>query len=337
MKQSPNPATAHASALPLTHGPLVILVVDDDNATRVAIAGELDRIGHRVLEADSAEWALELFRRHRPDLVLLDIEMPGLDGYWAAQAMREAEPGGWTPIIFLTALYRDESVWRGIEAGGDDYLIKPVSTVVLHAKLHAMQRIRNMRKRLVQLSDELREANSQLKQLTQVDPLTGLLNRRALDTRLQSALEHSRRERRPLTLMLCDIDHFKRYNDALGHLQGDGCLRSVAHLLAETCQRPLDCAARFGGEEFALVLPDTPRSGAQTFARGLMRMLAQAAIPHPDSEVSDHITLSGGITTCVADENTTAEALLLRADDALYTAKMQGRNRFFSYEMNITA
>ncbi|HEY4080515.1 MAG TPA: diguanylate cyclase [Burkholderiaceae bacterium] len=320
-----------------TRGPLTILVVDDHNATRLTIASELDRNGHCVLEADSAEWALELFQRHKPDLVLLDIDMPGHDGYWTARTLREAEPGGWTPIIFMTDSGGDECVWRGIEAGADDYLSKPISPLLMHAKLRAMQRIMNMRKRLVELSDELRTANSQLTELSQLDPLTGLLNRRGLDLQLQTALAHSRRERQPLTVMLCDIDFFKRYNDSLGHLEGDACLRRMSRLLANTCQRPLDCAARYGGEEFALILPDTPRSGAQTFARAVMRMVQLAAVTHPASEVAPYVTLSGGITTCMADDSTTAEALLLRADDALYTAKMQGRNRFFSYEMKVTA
>ena len=326
----PGPQTP--SSPPLSHGPLTILVVDDHNATRLAIASELDGAGHRVLEADSADWALELFRRHRPDLVLLDVEMPGRDGYWLAHALRQAEPGGWTPILFLTAMSRDESVWRGIEAGGDDYLVKPVSAMVLHAKLLAMQRLLQMRRRLVELSDQLREANSRLEQLSQSDSLTGLLNRRALDTHLHTVLAHSRRAQIPLTLMLCDIDHFKRYNDRLGHLQGDVCLRQVARLLADICHRPLDRAARYGGEEFALVLPDTPRSGAQIFARTLIRMMEAAALPHPASEVAEHITLSVGISTCVAEADTTAETLLRRADEALYAAKTQGRNRFSSYE-----
>jgi len=131
------------------------------------------------------------------------------------RALRDAKPGGWTPIIFLTGLNRDESAWRGIEAGGDDYRVKPISAMVLHA----MQRILHMRRRLVKLSDELREANSQLKQLSQSDPLTGPLNRRALDSHLQAAIAHSRREQQPLKVMLCDIDFFKRYNDQVAGLQ----------------------------------------------------------------------------------------------------------------------
>ncbi|MCH7343098.1 diguanylate cyclase [Pelomonas sp. CA6] len=314
---------------------LNILVVDDQNATRVALAAELDRVGHRVLEAGDAEWALQLFARHRPDLVLLDVEMPGHDGYWIAREMRAAEPGGWTPIIFLSRMGQDQDVWRGIEAGGDDYLIKPVSPMVLHAKLRAMLRLAQMRQRLVQLSEELRHANNQLHQLSSVDALTGLMNRRALDARLQQEIEQARRDGLPLTLVLCDVDHFKRYNDSHGHVEGDACLRSIGRLLQETCRRPSDCVGRYGGEEFAMVLPNTPRSGAMTFARALMRTVAHAQLPHHDSPVSPHVTLSGGITTCVPDASTTAEGLLIRADDALYHAKASGRNRFFSYEMQM--
>ena len=315
--------------------PLTVLIVDDQNATRVAIAAELDRTGHRVIEADGGEWALALFIRHKPDIVLLDVEMPGHDGYWTAQQMRAAEPGGWTPIIFLSAHHQDEDVWHGIDAGGDDYLVKPISPMILHAKLRAMQRLLGMRQRLVQMSDELREANAQLQQLSHVDALTGLLNRRALDARLQQALDKARRDGKPLTLLLCDVDHFKRYNDALGHVEGDACLKRVAQVLHELCRRPSDFAARFGGEEFALILPDTPRAGAMTYARALMRTIALTHIPHPDSPVAPHITVSGGITTCVPDANTSVEGLLLRADEALYNAKARGRNCFFSFEMQI--
>lgn len=315
--------------------PLTVLVVDDQSASRVAIAAALDQFGHRVLEADGAAWGLELFTRHRPDLVLLDVEMPEHDGYWTARAMRAAEPGGWTPIIFLSQLNREQNIWQGIEAGGDDYLVKPVPPMILHAKLHAMQRLAQMRRRLLVMSDELRAANAQLQHISTQDSLTGLINRRGLDERLHQELEVARREGSPLTLMLCDVDHFKRYNDAAGHVAGDACLRQVGKLLADTCRRPADCAARYGGEEFALLLPRTPRSGAMTYARALMRTLAISPIPHPDSPVAPHITLSGGITTCVPDASTTAEGLLMRADDALYTAKASGRNRFFSYEMQM--
>ncbi|MFN3377299.1 MAG: diguanylate cyclase domain-containing protein [Burkholderiaceae bacterium] len=315
--------------------PMTVLVVDDQDAARVALVAVLDHAGHRVLEAHNAAWAMELFIRHRPDVVLLDVEMPGDNGYCLARQLRAAENGGWTPILFLSVHASDQDLWQGIEAGGDDYLVKPVRKAVLLTKLRAMQRLMEMRQRLVSMSEELREANAQLMNLSETDVLTGLVNRRGFNRRLHQAFLQARRDARPLSLFLCDIDHFKAYNDALGHVQGDACLRQVAQVLQAVCQRPLDCAARYGGEEFALILPDTPKSGAMTLARTLAHLLRQRALPHPASAISPWLTLSGGITTCVPDGTGTAESLVLRADEALYVAKTRGRNRFFSFEMQM--
>lgn len=321
--------------LPSSLPPLQILVVDDQASTRKVLTAQLSAAGHRVVEADSGDSALALFLSSRPDLVLLDVEMPGHDGYWVASQLRASEAGGWTPIIFLSSRDQDQDLWQGIESGGDDYLVKPVSTTVLQAKLRAMQRLRRMQTRLIELSDELRLANEQLTKLSNEDALTRLPNRRAFDMRLQHEILCARRDQQPLTLVLCDIDHFKGYNDRLGHVEGDACLQRMAALLQETCRRPRDCAARYGGEEFGLILPGTPRSGAMTFARAVLRTLALTAMPHPGSAVAPYVTLSGGITTCTPDEGTTLEGLLRRADDALYAAKSRGRNRFFSFEMQM--
>lgn len=310
--------------------PLRVLVLDDDEAVRGSLAYQLDRLGHQVIEAGDARWALELFERHRPELILSDVDMPEPDGYWFARKVRELEQGDWTPIIFLSALTDVTNVAEGIAAGGDDYLAKPLHPVVLEAKLHAMQRLRAMRDQLVEVSAELQQANAELQRQARLDGLTGLLNRRGLDEALQTAIDHGRRNQTPLSLMLCDVDHFKRYNDALGHQAGDECLRHVAALLTQLARRPSDAVARYGGEEFALVLPDTPRSGAQTLARTISRVFETQALPHPDSGAALHITLSGGVTTLVPDASTSAHDLLARADEALYTAKSEGRNRFVS-------
>ncbi len=313
-----------------------VLVVEDQSSVRAALLAELRHANvHVIHEADSAELALQQFVQHRPDLVLLDIRLPGKDGYWIAQQMREAEPGGWTPIIFLSGLDNEVDVWRAIEAGGDDYIVKPVKPIVLVAKLRAMRRLLDMRRRLVALTNELHVANQQLNAIVEIDALTGLVNRRGFDRVLHNEIIAARREGTPLTLMLCDLDHFKRLNDAAGHVQGDHCLKEVGRLLREVCVRPRDVAARYGGEEFALILPNTPRSGAMTFARALGRVLETRALPHPDSPVGPVLTLSGGITTCLPDAGTSAEAMVMRADQALYAAKEQGRNRFFSFEMQM--
>lgn len=333
---SPAAPGRHGEPLP-SAGPFSVMVVEDQASVRAALVGELRHAGVAdVMEAASSEVALQLFKLRRPDLVLLDIRLSDeKDGYWVAQQMREAEAGGWTPIIFLSGLDSDLDVWRGIEAGGDDYLVKPVKPIVLVAKLRAMRRLLDMRRRLVSMSEELHLANQRLNEMVEVDTLTGLVNRRGFDRILHSEILAARRDGMPLTLMLCDLDHFKRFNDAVGHVQGDACLREVGRLLKEVCVRPRDVAARYGGEEFALILPNTPRSGAMTFARALGKLVSQRAIAHPDSPLGASLTVSGGITTCVPDDSTSAEAMLMRADEALYAAKAQGRARFFSFEMQM--
>jgi len=320
---------------PAAASSLTVLVVDDQPGVRVALVAQLDALGHRVLEAGDATWALEQFQRHQPDLVLLDVVMPGHDGYWLARQMRQAESGRWTPIIFLSARDQEQDLWKGIESGGDDYLVKPVSTVVLAAKLRAMTRLLQMQAQLMQVSSELRTANQRLQHLSELDELTGLINRRGFDRLLHAEIGAARREQQPLTLVFCDLDAFKPYNDTLGHVQGDDCLRRIGALLRDACHRPRDRATRYGGEEFALILPNTPKSGAMTFARAIRRMLAGVALPHPASPVGGLVTLTGGITTCIPDAQTTAEGMVMRADQALYAAKAQGRDRFFSFEMQL--
>ncbi|MFZ2989477.1 GGDEF domain-containing response regulator [Ideonella sp.] len=312
--------------------PLKVLLVDDQNSHRMVLAAELEQMGHEVIEADNAEDGLRLFMVARPDVVLLDVEMPGKNGHWAAEAMRRAEPEGWTPILFLSGLVRDSDLAVGIDAGGDDYLFKPVSPVVLQAKLRAMQRLCALHRQLTLLTDQLKASNRDLQALSIRDPLTGLTNRRGMDIRLDEELRAARRDQLPLTLLLIDVDNFKLYNDKAGHLQGDVCLRRIGQLLSDTCRRPRDMAARFGGEEFVILLPGTSHSGAMFFAKGLRRTVHQLALPHPASDSQGCVTVSGGITTCVPDGNTTIESLLSRADAALYTAKSLGRDRFFCFE-----
>ena len=206
MDATPSAAEQAASAM---HS-FTVLVVDDQASVRSALSQELQRAGvTEVMEASDGPSAVQIFKMRRPDLVLLDIRLPTQDGYWVAQQLREAESGDWTPIIFLSGLDNDLDIWRGIESGGDDYLIKPVKPIVLIAKLRAMRRLLDMRRRLVTLSAELHLANQKLNEMVEVDALTTLVNRRGFDRILHAEIEAARREQQPLTLMLCDLDHFK--------------------------------------------------------------------------------------------------------------------------------
>lgn len=313
---------------------LNILLVEDQVSVRKALGLQLQQQGHRVIEATDGREALSLFSSERPDLVLMDVVLPGEDGYWTAQQIRLLEGSDWTPIIFLSSRDSELDLQKGIEAGGDDYLFKPASPVVLAAKLHALTRLQRMRNQLIETSEALRQANERLSHLSMLDELTQIGNRRSFEERLHQSVKSCARDQQPLTLFLCDVDHFKAYNDLQGHPQGDACLREIGQVLRSICQRPQDHASRYGGEEFALILPNTPRSGAMTFARALQNMLARRSLRHPGSPFGC-VTLSGGITTLVPDATTQGQQLVVRADQALYNAKAKGRNCYFSFEMQM--
>lgn len=304
------------------------LVIDDTLTTVTLVCQQLRRMGIEPLSARDGAVGIELFKEHRPDLVLLDIVMPGLGGFEVAKRMRQLERDGeWTPIIFLTARTSDEDLERGIAVGGDDYLVKPVSEVVLTAKVRAMQRIAQMRYSLVVLTRRLDDANRELTRLSSVDGLTGISNRRQFDEFLAREWARGIRSSAPLSLLMCDVDYFKQYNDLYGHQAGDECLKTVASVLAQGVRRPADMAARYGGEEFAVILPDTDREGAVRVAEAMREGLQALALRHAGSSMQV-VTMSVGVATMTADrEHGGGELLLSGADAALYEAKQTGRNR----------
>ena len=305
-----------------------VLIVDDSATIRAALHGLVEKMGHSVIEAENGSRALEIYLRDRPDLVLIDVMMPVMDGYDAARKMRESRPDEWVPIIFLSSKEADQDLDRAIEAGGDDYLVKPVSFVVLNAKIRALQRIESTRSKLLEMSRDLAAANRELENLSRQDSLTGIANRRYFDSVLLSEIRRASREREPLSLILADVDHFKAFNDCYGHQAGDDCLRRVASALKSVAKRPADLAARYGGEEFAMVLPMTTVEGAVDVAKSVVRAIDEMSIPHVRSGVSNTISLSQGIASLIPAHDTKPEQIIEFADQALYQAKQQGRNRY---------
>ena len=208
-----------------------VLIVDDSPTIRTALRGLVEKMGHSVIEVEDGREALQSYRRDRPDLVLIDVMMPVMDGYEAARQMREIRPDEWVPIIFLSSKEADQDLDRAIEAGGDDYLVKPVSFVVLNAKIRALQRIESTRVKLLETSRELAAANRELENLSRQDSLTGIANRRYFDSYLLTEIKRASRDREPLSLILADVDNFKAFNDCYGHQAGDDCLQHVATAL----------------------------------------------------------------------------------------------------------
>lgn len=297
----------------------------------------LASFGYEVTIAEHGEAAVAQFAQLAPDLILMDIEMPVMNGFEATARIRAIEATqdwAWTPILFLTASDTQENLITAIEAGGDDFLVKSVAEAVLQAKMKAMTRIAALRKRLS-------VANRLLKEQASRDGLTGLSNRRHMDLTLDLAWSEARESGRPFALLMLDIDHFKKYNDRYGHQAGDRCLASVAGALRSHIHRATDLVARYGGEEFAVLLPDTDASGARYMAEHLLRAVATLGLAHEASPVGPHVTLSIGASTSRSHDRGPRPAdsrlgglikpamadLVAAADQALYAAKEGGRRQ----------
>lgn len=307
-----------------------ILLVDDTKTERLILTAYLEKLDHQVVHAENGHQAIDLFKSAKPDLVLMDVIMPEMDGYEAARAIRKDE-SVWVPIIFLSGRVAAEDIVAGIEAGGDDYLTKPVDYQILEAKMTAMQRIAKMRCRLLDVSSELESANAELKKLVNIDGLTGLANRRYLDKYLRVEIARSMRNGHHLAVVLCDVDFFKKYNDSFGHLKGDDCLKEVAQALGAACKRTTDLVARYGGEEFAAILPDTSQENAGIVAEGMRRAVEELAMEHPESDLNK-VTVSIGVYSCVPEDKEQSESMLQKADETLYVAKQSGRNQVRLYQ-----
>lgn len=309
-----------------------ILVVEDSRTSLAMITRVITGLGAQVLTAETGSQGIALCGAERPDLILLDVNLPDIDGYAVARQIRQDESAGeWTPIIFLSGMTKDEDLEKGIGAGGDDYICKPFSEVVLIAKIRAMERLVQMRMALVAITRQLDAANKELQRISALDGLTGIANRRYFDQSLEHEWRRSLRAGKELSLILCDVDHFKSYNDNYGHLAGDDCLKRIAQVLAPTPARGGDTVARYGGEEFAIILADTGAGGGIFIAEKLRHAIHQLAIPHRGSD-SGKVTLSIGVASCIPRAGQLPSALIDAADRALYRAKKGGRDRVCRYD-----
>ena len=306
---------------------LKVLIVEDSKSAAETIRTYLEHmeIGPPLM-AETGQKAIDLFKKHRPDIILLDVILPDMEGFEVAKQIRALEqPGDWSAIIFLTSQASDQYLVRGIGVGGDDYLIKPVSEVVLHAKIQAMHRLVVMQRTLVDMTHQMSIANRELQRLSTTDGLTGIANRRFFDELLLREWRRCMRMKAPIALLMIDVDRFKLYNDTYGHMAGDVCLKTVATQAASTITRATDIAARYGGEEFALILGETDMQGAQFVAHQVRQRISNLNMLHESSEF-EHVTISCGVVSTVPNSKLSLEIFLQSSDHALYLAKEQGRN-----------
>lgn len=289
-----------------------ILIVDDDTSARKVLASQLTQLGHGVRTAASGDEATCSYQRLGADVIVTDWKMPGTDGLTLCRRLREtrSDASPYPYIILLTAHDGPDHFLRGMEAGADDYLVKPLDIRHLQARLIAAERVTTLHRRLFEAS--------------RTDALTGLSNRLRLNERLATLREQVETTGQGVTLALCDIDYFKRYNDRYGHLEGDLALWRVAEILRNGVEG-VGQAFRFGGEEFCLVIESLPPPATDTLET-IRLTLESAALPNEGSELGI-LTLSIGASTLRPGDGKTGDQLLSEADTALYQAKSFGRNR----------
>jgi two-component system, chemotaxis family, response regulator WspR len=334
MVASDHIAPADANAGVQANSQVRVLLVDD----QLIIAEALRRIlsegpGITFDWASSAADALAVALRFQPTVILQDLVMPQIDGIQAVQRFRAEPHTADVPIVMLSTKEDAQVKVQSFAMGANDYLIKFPDKLELIARLRyhsaafLSRRERDEAFRALRESEQkLAEANIKLQKLAEIDSLTGIANRRRFNDVLNTEWQRGLRNRRPLSLLLCDVDYFKSYNDTYGHLDGDRCLQQVAHLLSQNMRRPADLAARYGGEEFALILPETGSDGALAVAEACRSQIEELAIPNA-SAPNKLVTLSIGIVSMVPTSDQMPLSLVGIADRALYHAKQNGRNR----------
>jgi len=304
-----------------------VLIADDDDTSRILLRALASRLGHECVVAEDGSEAWELLSTLRIDVLLSDWMMPGLDGPALCRRVREELAEGYTYIVLVTGLGQKERVLEGMNAGADDYLIKPVDPFDVQTRLVAAERVTALHRQVADYRSELERVNGELLTLSLTDPLTGIGNRRRMEEDLTRARARADRVSRPFSVALFDIDHFKLYNDHYGHVMGDHALREVANRLGGVLRQD-ECIYRYGGEEFLLLLPDCAVEGAITAAERARRAVESAAMPHEARPTSPPIvTISGAATSWMPGSSLSVPQLLARVDYALYQAKSAGRNR----------
>lgn len=298
-----------------SHKPLILIV--DDTPTNIQILAESLRSEYRIKVAVSGKAALDVVARQgAPDLILLDVMMPDMDGYEVCTRLKQNAESSSIPVIFVTAMSEAADEERGLKLGAVDYISKPFHLPIVKARI-------NNHIKLKQMTDLL-------KSMAWMDGLTGIPNRRRFDQVLELEWKRAQRVGITLSLIMMDVDHFKQYNDNYGHVAGDDCLKTIAREITATAERASDLVARYGGEEFVLLMPETDAHGACQLAEQLCSRIEKLNITHEYSSAAEWVTISVGCASVIPSPGDSASKLLEEADRMLYLAKNAGRNKIQS-------
>jgi len=327
---------------------MAILIIDDVPVTRKIIDSFLRDGGYTdIIQADSAEDAFKILGLYsdsndqspKIDLILMDIVLQGVDGIEACRLIKNDQRSAHIPIVILTAYSSSEHIDTAFKAGAIDFLPKPVNKLELHARVRSIlhfksevDRLRDREQHLVETTLKLERANVLLERLSNSDGLTGIPNRRYFDYMFKKLLASGTRLAIPISLLMMDIDNFKLYNDTYGHLAGDDCLKLISGAIHDTIKRESDFIARYGGEEFAIVLFGVESDMAANLAENIREHVFGLKIPHSASTVSDWVSVSIGVISCIPEPSVTPVKMIDLADKALYEAKSHGKNKVIKYE-----
>ena len=306
-----------------------ILIVDDHEDNVELLRARLEAWGYATDSATNGKEALKKVEESPPDLILLDVMMPEIDGIEVTRRVKGNGSLPFIPIIMQTALDSTENKVEGLEAGADDYITKPIDFAELKARLTSMLRIKRLQEELQERERELLEANERLKHMSQTDALTGLDNRRHLEDRLREMFEHAKRLSEPFACVMCDLDRFKGVNDTYGPQAGDAVLKQFARILRHEV-REIDRVGRYGGEEFMLLLPGTVLDAGVTFAERVRKQVETHTFTFGDTSICR--TASFGVSAWPHPRIVDCDGLMRAADDALYVAKETGRNRVVRFD-----
>ena len=313
-----------------------ILIVDDRRENIIALEGILEDLDIELVTALGGNEAVAKTLRNEFALILMDVQMPEMDGFEALEFIRREKKNRYVPVIFLSAIYREDVYQiKGIRSGAVDFITKPLNEDILIGKIQIFlelylqkRKLQDLNAQLNRTNSKLNRANEKLNLLANTDGLTGIANRLYFDESIKKEWLRSARNGTDLALLMIDIDYFKFYNDTYGHLQGDKCLQAISQHIAKSVRRPGDFIARYGGEEFAVVLTETDINGATMVGKNMRDAIIELKLPHTGSKICEYVTISIGITSTIAQQDASHEHLISVADQALYKAKEQGRNRW---------
>lgn len=329
----------------MTEASAKILLADDQIDTLDLLDILLSDQGYVTESTLDPLKVVNIAEKATPDLILLDVMMPQMDGYQVCSHLKNNEKTKDIPVIFLSALESTEEKVKGFNVGCVDYITKPFDLDEVIVRVQHQLEIKELQEQLqeknhlleqelrirIALENQLKIANKKLETIATVDGLTGVANRRKFDLQIKQEWLRASREKTPLSLILIDVDYFKLYNDSHGHQAGDNCLQQIAQGITRAVNRPADLVTRYGGEEFAVILPNTDLLGANHVATRIKASIDYMRIPHKNSAVSNYVTVSQGISTTIPDSDSLYESLVCIADIALYDAKKNNRDCFVSY------